>query len=99
MSGQVCAPCRHGSSVAPRQPTYAASMLFQDSFEDAWKHALDNARGAFVPGLTAYCMQCRCITWFSRHDDPMDALTDHLTRQKTQQTLFLAAASRHGNSF
>ena len=94
MSCGVCA-FRTAGCVDGRAPTAAFVVVFHGaSLARVTERAAARAQKRVVPGATAYCTNCRCVTWLARAPALADALIEHerehavgVCVQRMQQTL------------
>lgn len=70
---------------------------------ELWRSEAEACRSMpSLPGVSAYCANCRAITWLATSDDPQEALLCMLRRKKLwrglQQVLWPASLSENRSS-
>ena len=78
----TCATCFFVDQPKP-QPTAAATLVLGTTdLETVWRSFAMRAAQNLIPGVTAYCTTCRCITMLTNSEDPTQTLITHDTEYK-----------------
>jgi len=66
-----CGLCAFGACTGRDLPaSYAFALCHAaDTVNAVFEAANETARSEALPGVSAYCTECRCVTWLTRHAD------------------------------
>ena len=73
----TCAMCFFVDKPGPRATAAATLVLGTTDLASVWLSFAKRATQVVIPGVTAYCTSCRCVTMLTDSEDPTQTLVTH----------------------